>query len=178
MPYLHGDDMSDVRVTRLRPDDWETLRDVRLAALADAPDAFGSTLAREQAFDEAEWQRRIATSPSFLAWRDGEPVGLVGVLNRAEISGQGSAQGWELVAMWVKSDARGGEAAHLLAAAVIETVRAAQASRLNLWVAEDNARARAFYLRAGFEPTGARQVFRRHDGSEFLEDEMAFDLYR
>ena len=72
---------------RAQPGDWVTLRAVRLAALADAPGAFGSTVGRELAFDEAEW-RRLASAPSFIAWRGDEPVGLVGVVARPESDGE------------------------------------------------------------------------------------------
>jgi hypothetical protein len=38
--------------------DWEALRQLRLAALADAPDAFASTLEAELAFPTELWQQR------------------------------------------------------------------------------------------------------------------------
>jgi hypothetical protein len=43
-------------VRRARADEWEALREIRLAALTDSPDAFGSTLAEERDADEARWR--------------------------------------------------------------------------------------------------------------------------
>jgi hypothetical protein len=63
-------------IRRLVPDEWATLRQVRLTALADAPDAFSSTLDQELAFDEHRWREWIFSSACFAAWRDGQPTGL------------------------------------------------------------------------------------------------------
>ena len=164
--------MANLQVRRLEPDDWLTMREVRLAALADSPDAFGSTTAREIAFPEAEWRRRISSSPPFVAWQGDEPVGLVGV-KQVDTT---NADEWELIGMWVRPDARGGRVADELVSAVIDAVKAEHADCLTLWVADGNARARGFYTRFGFEPTGARQVFKRDDGSQFDEEQLAFPI--
>jgi ribosomal protein S18 acetylase RimI-like enzyme len=149
---------------------------VRLAALADAPAAFGSTTAREVAFGEAEWWRRATSAPNFIAWRGDEPVGLVTVIGRGSDGEAGPPAEWELVSMWVSPDARGSGAADLLVSAVTEVVRAESANRLVLWVADGNARARAFYLRAGFRPTGVRQTYQRLDGSALEEEKLVMPL--
>ena len=45
-------------IRRIRAEEGPSLRALRLRALADAPMAFGSTLAREEAFTEDEFRAR------------------------------------------------------------------------------------------------------------------------
>ena len=64
------------------PHEWRTYKDLRLRALADSPDAFGSTLAAEQDRTDAEWSSRLASGAGsgldlpLVAEVDGEPAGL------------------------------------------------------------------------------------------------------
>jgi ribosomal protein S18 acetylase RimI-like enzyme len=161
-----------VRVRRAEPEEWATVRRVRLAALADAPEAFASTLDRELGFQEATWRERIAASPWFVAWQDGEPVGLVAVVTQQP----GSARGWHLVSMWVSPQVRGSGVADGLVAAVTAHARAAGGSTVTLWVAAGNDRARGFYERMGFRPTGIQQTYQRADESNLDEEEFALEL--
>jgi GNAT superfamily N-acetyltransferase len=132
------------------PDDWAALRQVRLAALAEAPYAFSSTLDRETERPEQFWRDRIAAWPQFIAWTGGEPVGLAGGFaepvadaGNDGVAGPGSADGaatgrhggrgnWHLVSMWVRPQARGLGIADELVAAVIACARADGAQRLTL----------------------------------------------
>jgi GNAT superfamily N-acetyltransferase len=168
--------VTGIQVRRVTAGEWATLRTVRLAALADAPEAFGSTTARELAFAEAEWRRRAEGAPNFIAWHGDDPVGLVTVIGRPGGDEEGPPAEWELVSMWVSPGARGGGAADLLVSAAVEAVRAESAQRLILWVADGNDRARAFYLRAGFRPAGVRQTYQRVDGSAFEEEKLVMPL--
>lgn len=164
-------------IRRIGPDDWETSRAVRLAALAEAPYAFMSTLQREQRFDEATWRGRLCSpaAATFLAWVDGEPAGTAtGKVDDPddEFAVPGA---WQLVGMWVDPRARGAGVAAQLVEVVTRHVRDAGARALVLWVTEVNARARAFYGRMGFTPTGARQVV-RPDEPDHWEMQMILDL--
>jgi ribosomal protein S18 acetylase RimI-like enzyme len=168
---------SDVQVRRAHPDEWATVRDVRLAALADAPDAFASTLSLELARTEPQWRSWIGAGPWFLAWCAGTPAGLVAARPGQPASGPPAADpdardpgSWHLISMWVSPQLRGTGVAGLLIGAVADHARAAGAPGITLWVAVNNARARAFYLRMGFTPTGARQSYPR-DGAEPLDEE-------
>ncbi len=142
----------DVEVLRAEPADWETVKQVRLRALADAPHAFGSTLVRECRFDDQQWQRRIGGGNWFLARSQGRAVGVV-----ATVVEQDSPDEHHLVAMWVEPAQRGTATASNLVEAVCRRARAAGASAVTLWVANGNPRARRFYERLGFHPTNERK---------------------
>ena len=150
------------------------MRDVRLAALADAADAFAGTLAGEQGQPEAEWRARIAALPWFLGFRDGQPAGMVAALPPRPERGHGHA--WHLVSMWVSPAARGAGLADRLVAAVTEHARQAGADWVTLWVAVGNERARAFYRRTGFLPTGRRQQYPREGAADLDEEEFGCPL--
>jgi ribosomal protein S18 acetylase RimI-like enzyme len=149
-------------IRRLVPDDWELSRQVRLAALTEAPYAFMSTLERELGFDEQLWRQRLgsATAATFLAWHDGEPAGTA--TGKAEDPDDEFAVpgAWQLVGMWVDPRARLRGVADALIESVAGHAGEQGAPALVLWVTEVNDRARAFYQRMGFSLTGARQPVR------------------
>jgi ribosomal protein S18 acetylase RimI-like enzyme len=134
--------------------DWAALKAVRLAALRDAPTAFGVTHAAAAAHTDDQWRRRAsgATLPAFwLAWHGEasedktamEPVGLAG----GGIDARGR---YNLIAMWVAPPFRGLGVARPLVDAVKAHARACGHARVVLDVAPGNLRAAAFYRRQGF----------------------------
>jgi GNAT superfamily N-acetyltransferase len=135
---------------RLTGDDWALLREVRLAALADAPHAYGSTLAREEGFGEPDWRRRLSGDGVWVAaLRDEVPVGLAG----AYLPERDTPM---LVAMWVRPGHRGLRVGDGLITAIVDWAAENRWSRVVLRVADGNDAARKLFLRAGFEPTGVR----------------------
>jgi len=140
-------------VREIAKDDWEQMRDVRLAALAEAPSAFGSSYAREAAFTEEQWRGRISErSVTFFARVDSAgsaPAGLAGVYVE-----DGTAN---LVSMWVRPPARGLGVGKALIEAAAAWAKARGFAALFLWVTEANTSARRLYEQCGFTPTGERQ---------------------
>lgn len=153
--------MVDVR--RVHPDDWQEVRDVRLAALRDAPYAFGSTYARESRFAEADWRARLDGGARFVADLADRTVGYVGVLVAEDAGGVGDAAdpadpaAVDLVSMWVRPDARGAGVGTALVRAVLAWAREQGAGRVRLWVTETNVHACRLYEGLGFVRTGQRQ---------------------
>jgi GNAT superfamily N-acetyltransferase len=142
-----------VVVREVDADGWRPMRDMRLAALRDAPQAFASTYEREAAFAETDWQRRIAAGGSFLAYSPEFGAGPAGIAGGYE-AGPGVI---ELVSLWVHPRARGHGVGQALVEAVVGWARARGVSRVHLWVTEVNSSARLLYERCGFRPTGERQ---------------------
>ena len=143
-----------VLVREAEPDEWELLRDVRLAALREAPYAFGSTYAREAAFTEEQWRGRLASrSVTFFAFAgepaNAKPAGLAGVFEEDGVP--------EVVSMWVSPAARGHGVGEALVTAAAGWAKARDHDTVYLWVTETNAPARKLYERLGFAPTGERQ---------------------
>jgi GNAT superfamily N-acetyltransferase len=145
--------MAHVDVREIDAAGWSSVRDVRLAALREAPDAFASTYQREAGFSEQDWRRRFVGSGNFLAYAaeaGPAPAGLVGCFETAP----GTT---ELVSLWVRPHARGLGVGAALVDAVVRWAGGRRHSQVHLWVAETNDSARGLYRRCGFTPTGERQ---------------------
>jgi GNAT superfamily N-acetyltransferase len=142
----------DLRV--LTSDDWRLWRELRLAALAEAPDAFGSRLADWQGEGDREerWRSRLAMpgSHNLVAEIDACPVGMASGIPSDD------PQARELIAMWVRPKARGSGVGDALIRAVAQWARASGAARLRLVVYEHNTAAKALYQRNGFTDPAPR----------------------
>jgi RimJ/RimL family protein N-acetyltransferase len=139
------------RVRRLRADEWRELKEIRLAALLDAPDAFATRYDEAAARDDERWQADALRgtgpgSPTFVAVVDGRLAGMVGGW-----SDDGAAR---LVQMFVRTEARGSGLADELVAAVAGWARAQGFDRLELGVVAGNVPAQRVYARSGFVQVG------------------------
>ncbi|WP_246157738.1 GNAT family N-acetyltransferase [Catellatospora sichuanensis] len=141
--------MIELRV--LASDDWQIWRELRLAALAEAPYAFGSRLADWQGDgDRSErWRGRLEIPGSYniVALAEGRPVGMASGVPTGD---RGVV---ELISMWVHPDARGRGVGDRLLAAVEQWARQLDADVLKLAVAQGNEAAAALYRRNGFHLT-------------------------
>jgi GNAT superfamily N-acetyltransferase len=164
-----------LNIRRIRPDEGLRLRALRLHALADAPTAFGSTLAQEEAFVEDVWHARAGSGAAgtdrvtFIAELDGRWVGLA-----TGLAADSDRSQTMLVGMFVDGMARRRGVGGALIEAVVGWARALGALRLTLWATATNQAAIALYRRCGFQPTGATQRL-AHD-SALVEIEMACSL--
>ena len=146
-----------VAVRRIAADEWELLRETRIAALADAPGDATTTVARAVARDDGHWQDSAAANASgplqatFFAVDptsdSGAVVGMVG----AYANQDGTVN---LVGLWSAPGHRDVGVADALLDATAAWALESGAVRLRFWVVERNEHARQYYERQGFEATG------------------------
>jgi ribosomal protein S18 acetylase RimI-like enzyme len=160
-------------VRRLREDEWQAFRSLRLAALRTDPLAFGSTLDRESAYTEEKWRdwcREGATgdrNATFVAVDpSGELLGMVGTF-----SVEGTPHVW---GMWTRPKRRNQGIGRQLMVDLLDWIgQKAPGCPIILDVNPGQAAAVRIYTASGFEfngiekplghdpPALARQMIRR-----------------
>ena len=132
--------------------EWYLHREVRLQALLDSPDAFGSSYEVEAMRSNSEWQQVIETALAsgknhvYLAESDGVVCGLVWCKLSAVEAGLA-----EIFQMWVNSKHRGMRVGEKLLQAAIACARNHRIERISLEVTATNYAAAAFYQSQGFQ---------------------------
>ena len=128
-------------------DDWELLREVRLRALADSPDAFLETVAGAANFPESRWRERATPGDTQACFLREEGSGMVSCFvadDPALVF---------LVGMWVAQELRGTGVGRELVERVVAWAREHDASRVCLSVEPGNDAAARLYERCGFVET-------------------------
>ena len=136
----------------VRDEEWQRARDLRLRAIADAPEAFARSLEEEQRLSESEWREFVSPSDSRVWFvettDDDEFVGMAfGFLDDPSKAAY-------LGGMWVEPGRRRSGVGKRLVETVIEWGRARGAARIELEVNELTKPAVALYQSCGFAPTG------------------------
>ncbi|KQV79973.1 GCN5 family acetyltransferase [Massilia sp. Root351] len=122
------------------------MKAIRLAALLDAPTAFGVTHASAAAYTDAQWRERASgrNGTEFLLAFDGDAA--TGMAARAV----SAKQECNLIGMWVRPPYRGTPVAAALVRTLLERAVAQGHTRVVLDVSPGNQRAAAFYRKLGF----------------------------
>lgn len=164
-----------ITISPLAASQWQQHKTLRLHALLDSPDAFGSTYEAEHTRSDADWAQRIATalaSPHdriFIAYHHGVACGLVW----CKLATQ-SATTADLFQMWVDPTKRGHGAGRLLLDAAIHWAKDAGMRTVELGVTQSNSAAIHLYSRYGFAPIGTPTPLR--EGSTLLSQTMVLML--
>jgi GNAT superfamily N-acetyltransferase len=157
-----------VTVRRVRADDWERIRNLRLEALRDpmASVAFLETVEAAAARPDEEWQARATAnaagdaSAQFVAERGGELVGSLAVIVRAAgvpdyFRRVPDADQPTVVGVYVSPSVRGRGVIDALLAGATEWASGCGHRILTLDVHETNLGAIGAYERSGFEVCGS-----------------------
>jgi ribosomal protein S18 acetylase RimI-like enzyme len=140
-----------IEIRSIEERDWASARALRLRSLAADPEAFGSTLAEEQAFDDDVWRTRARSNAEGVATKgvfaiiDGAPVGVAVGVRKSDVV--------ELNALWVAPEARGQHAGRALVEAVCAWARERGVAHVELEVALTSHAAQALYRKLGFAAT-------------------------
>lgn len=155
-----------IQLRAVSADDWRVWRTIRLAALTDAPGAFGSH--RQEWVDASadRWRDRLSIpgAVNLLAVDVDHhtPVGMA-----TAIPEKNSIDRAELISMWVEPAVRGRGVASALITAIADWAKGIGMSTLTLSVMPDNVAARRTYEKNGFTvavgprdplPSGRREL--------------------
>lgn len=141
---------------RATKDDVALFREVRLKALKESPDAYGSTYESALQRDQRSWEEQLWSTTSGgdrntqFAFADDQCIGI------AALYREPSALSGDIIMMWVDPGHRGSGAASSLVHNLLRWAKDSGFTAVSLEVTDSNARAIKFYENQGFRDTGEK----------------------
>jgi len=164
--------MPDINL--LTPDDWRTLREIRLSALSDSPHAFLSTYEKESEYGEFKWRAEFARGDWYVgmvrAGSVNEPVSIAGITREPGTP----AHQCFLQYVWVAPEFRGQGVAFTMIKEVLDRLKLSGVRTVFLGVLDGNSSAMSLYMRLGFVSSDNRQPLKGLPGRS--EELMHLDL--
>ncbi len=143
-------DAKRVSIRRIRPDEIEVFRSIRLEALRCEPASFASRFEDWQFLPEEEWRRRL-DDPVFVAFSNDEPIGIMGLVR---FRPSRMAHRATLVSVYIRKSERGTGIASNLLRVVSDHAMRLGVLQMELAVNAENFAALRFYKREGFVEVG------------------------
>ena len=166
---------AQINIRRLAHDnaaDVALYRDIRLEALRNSPEAFGSAFEAENAQPITWFADRLGSSTVLAAFQGAALVAMAGF---AIQPGPKRAHKGLLWGMYVRPTARQAGVGRQLVEAICDLARR-HVELIQLTVVHDNARARQLYASLGFVDYGLERQALKHNGRYYDEVLMAKDL--
>jgi GNAT superfamily N-acetyltransferase len=141
---------SKIQVAAFGPDDWERVRDIRLASLQENPEAFGASFETESIRPERFWRARLSKSDFVLA---SDESGDIGIMFVDQVDEDFASRCW-IRGCWVRPEGRGKGVMRALIEYVDSQVDVRPWGEQGLGVWVDNYSAIKAYELIGFKNVG------------------------
>ena len=153
-----------IKLAQAGANEAERLRNLRLAALKDAPYAYGAQYEVDQEKPISFWQQTLSDSNWFFTSSDGVDIGLIGVEKATADRGSDCwIFGW-----WIEQSFRGQGVAALMLSEIDKFCIEHKWFKQGLGVWPENKRAIAAYLKLGFIEGGKPIPSRSKPGQLYL----------
>lgn len=152
---------------RIKTGEGHLFREIRLAALKESPQWYGSTFESALERSDESWCQQAdgtAEGPDrakFLMFHHRDPVGLIAFYRHTDLPDVG-----EIFQLWIAPSFRGTGAAVELTEAALEWARQNRFSHAIAGVLHGNHRSRGLFRKLGFEISGERSLVR--EGQDVL----------
>ncbi len=157
-----------MEIRPLQPADAKTIRKLRLEALLDSPESFGSSYEEEREYPLKRFKDRLESGCTLGAFLHEELVGMVTLMEETRNKTRHKAT---IYAMYVRPAQRGqGIGKKLMIEAIKQAKRIKGIEQIHLSVVTSNDAAKQLYLSLGFEIYG-RERHALKIGDSYLDEE-------